>query len=424
VLYLVTGANGTGKTLLTLKHVKELADREGRPVCHNGRFDPRPDGPLRNWRKIDMKDWQAEPDGTIFFVDEAHNDFPKRGNSDPVPEYVRMLAEHRKRGFDFFIITQHPMNIDAFVRRLIGNPGWHRHLKRQAGMALVSQSQWDAVNPNCERPGSGESGQVTMVPYPKEVYAWYTSAQLHTAKVKIPRAVWVLGGCALLVPALAWLGYHSLFSSVLRPEAASADKPRVSSPSARPLRASSVPDGDRGPLTAADYVTARTPRLAGLPFTAPAYDKVTEPTVAPYPAACILHHDSGRCDCYTQQATRLETPQEVCQQIARSGLFVDWQQQVAGVASAAAPLPASVPGGLGAASGAASGRGAGGGGSGSGGGAAFVEVAQSPVFLSSPGDYTPTFYPAIVNEVRPLSDQERRDAAIGAAMHSGDWARH
>lgn len=421
MLYLVTGANGTGKTLLTLKHVKELADREGRPVCHNGRFDPVPNGPLRNWRKIDIRDWQAEPDGTIFFVDECHNDFPKRGNTEAVPEYVRMLAEHRRRGFDFFLITQHPMNLDAFVRRLIGNPGWHRHLKRQAGMALVSQSQWDAVNTQCERPGSGESGQVTMVSYPREVYAWYTSAQLHTAKMKIPRAVYVLVACALAVPLLAWFGYRSLHSSVVPGE--HAIKGSVSESMSSPVKGSSsgrtaAAADEKAPMSAAEYVAARMPRVPGLPFTAAAYDKVTEPAVAPYPAACVFHHASGKCDCYTQQATRLETPQAICEQIARSGIFIDWHQQEAGssvrevapVARGAAmvlpggPVPVSVPGQAASAAAAASGS----------------------VLLSAPGDTTPKFFPAVTSSsglVGEPTPQELRDAAVMLSMRDGQWSK-
>lgn len=339
MLYLVTGANGSAKTLLTLKDVKDLADKDGRPVCYNGRFDLVEDGPLRNWRRIDAKDWQAEPDGTIFFFDECHNDFPVRPASAPVPEYVRMLAEHRKRGFDFFLITQHPQNIDAFVRRLIGNPGWHRHHKRQAGTSLVSVNQWDAVNPQCERPGSGESGQVTMRAFPREVYSWYRSAELHTAKVRIPKAVWILLLCLVLVPALGWLAYSKL--------AARAQPLNLAKPGdgkAVPGASQSAAPGgpvEKRPLTATEYIAARMPRVAGMPFSAPAYDDVAKPVTAPYPAACVHQVKSDKCSCFSQQATRLDVPADTCKQIANSGIFLDWQAaQVPVSASAKAqPLP-------------------------------------------------------------------------------------
>lgn len=409
MLYLVTGANGAGKTLLTLKHVREMADKEARPVCYNGRFDLNEDGPLRAWRKIDIKDWQAEPDGTIFFVDECHNDFPIRPASMAVPEYVRMLAEHRKRGFDFFLITQHPQNIDAFVRRLIGNPGWHRHLKRIAGAGIVSQLQWDAVNPQCERPGSGDSGQVTTVPFPKEVYTWYRSAQLHTAKRKIPRAVYVLVGAAVLVPALTWTALHQVRKNVIgqAPQAA-----RVASGAVSDAGPGSKPEHV---LTPAEYVAARMPRVAGLPFSAAAYDKVTQPSVAPYPAACVLHQESGKCDCYTQQATRLDTPKDVCTQVARSGIFIDWHQEVASVG-----VRELVPGGA-----VVPAR-----------GAVLQPAPAAPVAaLASAGvasgavsaaDTRPVFFPAVTASgglVGEPTVEQTRDAAVQLSMRDGQWSK-
>lgn len=146
MIYLRTGANGTGKTLLTLRDVQEKSLKESRPVYHNGRFEVAPGGPLDSWQKVDFKDWQTVPDGAIFVIDECHNELPPRPSANQPPDWIRMLAEHRRRGFDFYLITQHPLNIDAFVRRLIGSPGWHQHLKRASGAPLVSVLQWAAVN--------------------------------------------------------------------------------------------------------------------------------------------------------------------------------------------------------------------------------------------------------------------------------------
>lgn len=355
MLYLTTGANGSGKTLLTLKLVKDLADKEGRPVCHNGRFEINPDGPLRAWKKIDIRKWQDEPDGTIFFVDECHNDFPKRGGNQPEPDYVRMLAEHRRRGFDFYLITQHPQNMDIFLRRLVGNPGWHRHLKRQAGASVVSVTQWNYVNSDCEKPGSGTDGTLTMMSYPKEVYGWYHSAELHTAKVKIPRAVFVLGACVLAVPALGYVAWRSLFGQMeARAEkiAPGASRSEAARSAPAPGRAPAFA-GERGgarELSATEYVAARQARIPGLAYTAPAFDGVTAPKAAPYPAACLHGRRPGAktesCDCYSQQATRLDVPAELCRQIAANGFFVEWQEGT-GAASRpfVAPVVGSAPGG-------------------------------------------------------------------------------
>lgn len=323
MIYLTTGANGSGKTLLTLKDVRALQLKENRPVCYNGRFDLVEGGELASWKKIDIKDWQAEPDGTIFLVDECHNDFPLRGTNQPPPEYVRMLGEHRKRGFDFFMITQHPQNIDVFVRRLVGTPGHHRHLKRTFGASLVSVLEWSAVNPQCERPNSGESGSVKMVPYPTEVYGWYRSAMLHTGKTRVPKAVYLLAGCLLLLPVAGWFTWKTLMKPRDAAKAVKVDQatvtPRLVAPGA-----SSVPLGP----TVAQYVDLHHERIKGLPYTAAVYDSITVPKDAPYPAACIDGVRPGTkektCVCYTQQATKLPTDLDLCRQIAANGFFLDW----------------------------------------------------------------------------------------------------
>ena len=51
------------------------------------------------------------------------------------------------------------------------------------------------------------------------------------------------------------------------------------------------------PMTAAEYVDSHKPRIAGFAHTAPRYDDVTKPLVAPYPAACMVM--AGECRCYS-----------------------------------------------------------------------------------------------------------------------------
>lgn len=334
MLHLITGTNGAGKTLNTLKWVRERSLKENRPVCHNGRFSPVAGGELSTWKQIDFKDWQKEPDGTIFVIDECHNDLPTRGASAAVPDEVKMLAEHRRRGMDFYLITQHPQNVDNFVRRLIGSPGWHRHLKRTFGADLVSCIEWDAVNPNCEKPGSGKSGTVTMVPFPKEVYSWYTSASLHTGKKKIPRAVWIALASLIIAPALIYFAVSGVYSNV--------KKDRNSSPAGtNQVVAARAAGGESRALTAAEYVNSHVPRIPGFPHTAPAYDAVTQPVEAPYPAACVLMQ--GKCNCYTQQATQLFMPDGLCEHIVRNGFFVDFKLNAKPTDSKSIDKPVSQP---------------------------------------------------------------------------------
>jgi len=332
MLHLTTGGNGAGKTLFTLKDVRERQLKENRPVYYNGRF--KLTSPDFGWIEIDIKDWESCPDGSIFFVDECHNDFPTRKSGSDVPQYVKMLAEHRRRGMDFYLITQHPGNIDVFVRRLIASPGWHRHLKRTFGANLVSQLEWASVNTDCEKAGSGASGTVTTRPFPKEVYGWYESAMLHTGKKKIPFPVYVLGAVLLAVPVLGYLAWGTVGKTSITKAA----PPPGSAPPAQ-----SAPAPDKRPMTTAEMVATYIPRFPGLPHTAPRYDEVTKPVTAPLPSACIA--TASRCECYTQQGTRLDTPDDICRQVVKHGYFVDFAQgQAQARPMQAGPAPALPPG--------------------------------------------------------------------------------
>jgi len=317
MIYLTTGSNGTGKTLFTLKEVREKQLKENRPVYHNGRFTLTTEGEAFGWKQIDFKDWQDCPDGAIFLIDECHNDMPKISAGAAIPPHISALGEHRRRGFDFYLITQHPQNISTFVRKIIGSPGWHRHLKRNFGADLVSQLEWSFTNDSCEKPNAGSSGTVTMRPFPKEVYAWYSSAVLHTGKKRIPRQVWILGVSVLLVPVLFYFGFKSL----MKP----ADQVKAASTGGSGAVGTTVP----GPpvakgLSRSEWLAQSVPRIEGLPATAPKYDKVTEPIDAPYPAACLESKQDG-CKCYTQQATLMTVPVDLCHMIVHRGYFMDWQ---------------------------------------------------------------------------------------------------
>lgn len=364
MIYLRTGANGTGKTLLTLKEVREKQLAENRPVYWNGRFQLTPEKEQEfGWHRVDVKDWQKVPDGAIFLVDEAHNDFPI-SDAKALPEYIKMMAEHRSRGFDFYLITQHPMNLNAFLRRIIAAPGWHQHLKRASGAPLVSVLEWSEVHTSPEKPGSSASGTARMVAYPKEVYSWYQSATLHTAKVRIPKKVWVLVGAVLLLPVCIWGAYSTFIGARETREAAFEKRGAKTATQAASGSFSSSPvvsgPPQNQPLTPVQYAATFVPRIENIPHTAPRYDQLTQPTEPPVIAACLdgknLRTGKTECTCFTQQATPIAIGAELCRQIAHQGFFQDFkapsqvqaqaqqaQQQAVKPPQAASPLPDAVP---------------------------------------------------------------------------------
>lgn len=325
MLYLRTGGNGSGKTLFTLQDVRKLQLETGRPVCHNGRFKIKPEKEAEfGWKKIDFKDWQDQDDGTIFLIDECHYDLPQRPPSQFPPPHIAKLTEHRARGFDFFLLTQHPGNIDKFVRNLVQPPGWHEHVKRLAGAAPVSNfCRWDAVELQCEKMGSGRTGEVKTRAFPKEVYDWYDSAFLHTGKVRVPSRVWVVLACMLAVPTLLYLGFSSAFRNVAGDEVEPAKVVKDGL-----AGATGAPGSSSSPTrvkTTAEFIAAHQPRIEGLRHTAPAYDKLTEPKRVPVPAACMSMGD--KCRCYTQDATVYQTSADICRQIVQNGLWLDFNPE-------------------------------------------------------------------------------------------------
>lgn len=314
MIYLTTGANGAGKTLNTLKLIREKQVAEGRSVYYDGFDMDSAKAAEFGWQHCDPTKWEELPDGAIVIWDECQRNghLPTRGTGAAKPRYVEALGEHRKRGFDFYLITQHPSNIDKFVRGLIGPPGWHRHLKRVFGSEMVSELKWSAVNVNCEKSGAGRSAEVSMKPFPKDVYSWYKSAVLHTGKRQIPKQVYVLGVLLFAVPALFYAGYKQVTAK------------------ASPQSSSAAPAAQNGSVATPqklDYFAGYVPRIEGLPHTAPRYDEVTKPTTAPFPAACV--NMGNRCGCYSQQGTALDVPPDLCKQIVKRGFFQDWQDKPA-----------------------------------------------------------------------------------------------
>ncbi|MBP7645149.1 MAG: hypothetical protein KA751_00180 [Comamonas sp.] len=353
MLYLVTGGMGAGKTVFTLAWVRALQLSSGRPVVMHRWTDPQDDvrkpritlkgeGLTFGWVDIEFEDWEKQPDGTIFIIDECHEVLPTRtGPRSTVPPHIQALATHRHRGFDFYLITQHPKNMDAFVRRLIADPGWHRHLKRRNGSSFVAHLEWPAVNERCEKNDSGKTATVSHHKYPAEVFEWYVSTSLDTAKLRIPKQLYIIIAALIAVPLLIYFVVQFLRgpSADAKPAPAAA-----SSPTNLTLMPSIKRDGsDKVPLNAEQYAATLAPRFPDLAYTAPRYDELTTPKRAPYPAACVQrveHKDD--CKCYTQDATPYPIGLDMCKRFAREGVFIDWHDPSAANASALMPsAPAS-----------------------------------------------------------------------------------
>ncbi|GLS13651.1 zonular occludens toxin domain-containing protein [Hydrogenophaga electricum] len=320
---LITGAPGNGKTLLLLWEVERRRQAEKRPVYYSGVKDL-----LLPWELFgndsadpsaphmtDPANWNTLPVGSIIVIDEAQRLFRNRAVGSKVPDYVAALETHRHKGYDIYLVTQAPALVDSNVRNLVET---HKHLMRKFGSRWATIHEWKGVKANCitTRKDSIES----QFRYPKEVYTWYKSAEVHTVKVRIPAKVIVLMLLPLGLLAAGWIAWQKL-TYLHTPASDRGKDPSAISPSqgtqqqqqARPM-ASAAPNWYEG----------WAPRVPGLPHTAPRYDEVTKPSTAPYPAACLTFGND--CRCYTQQATRMDVDDGLCRDIAANGYFVDWQQ--------------------------------------------------------------------------------------------------
>lgn len=323
MITLTTGVPGSGKSLLTIHRVKEKAEKEMRPVYYSGISDLK-----LPWIELDdPTQWDTLEAGSIIVIDECQRVFRPRGAGQQVPAYISAMETHRHKGYDIYLITQHPMLVDQNIRRLVG---CHWHVVRKFGMQFAQVHEFGSTHEITSR--NLANAIRTDFRYPKEAFNYYKSAELHTHKAKIPKRVWFLAAAPFLLVGLGWYGYNKALDVGKKPEALAAASPAVTS-SVVPAAA---PSGLPAQQTRAQYLAATQPRIDGLHATAPKYDELTRPTDAPWPAACMItkyfDQEKGKkvdkCGCIDQQGNRYGAGDSLCRDIALNGVFKDWGQQV------------------------------------------------------------------------------------------------
>lgn len=317
-IQLVTGLPGNAKTLHTIGEVMKRAEKEGRQVYYHGIKDLNLD-----WEKIEPEKWMDCPDGSIIVIDECQKVFRNRTMGSVPPLHVTELEEHRHRGFDFYIITQHPSLIDPVVRRLVQT---HKHMIRVMGMERSTVHKWNVCIEHPDKPSSRKDSEKEMWAFDKGLYGVYKSAEMHTVRRSIPMRVWGL----LLVPVLLFAAGYAVY--MLTVGKYKVDKPKVDQvakdgqvvPNPMAPAPGQVPPDNRreefDPIKDAQhFVQMNTPRVEGLQYTAPKYDEITRPTTAPVPAMCVQSRNA--CKCWSQQATPLDVGYNMCIEFARNGYF-------------------------------------------------------------------------------------------------------
>lgn len=311
MITVITGVPGSGKTLYALTWLSAKAEKEARQVYYSGIADLK-----LPWIEHDPTKWEELPPGSIIVIDECQRVFRPRANGSTVPSYIAAMETHRHRGVDIVLITQHPMLVDQNIRRLCG---LHFHVVRVWGTQSATVHEWASIKENCDKSRSDSTKHVFK--YPKDVFALYKSAELHTHKARIPGRVYVLAAVPLLLGLLGYRLYASIKARTSDPVSVTGD--------VVPSRSFEVdhsrPPSTQAVMTPAQYAEQFRPRISGLAYTAPAYDQVTRPVRAPYPAACV--QTKALCQCYTQQGTKLETDKALCEAIVAGGFFMAWDER-------------------------------------------------------------------------------------------------
>jgi len=317
MLKLVTGSPGDGKTSNELWDFLYDKQYDGRPkFCTPIKgFDPSKHGvtPIEH-----IKDWEDLPDGSLIFVDEAQDYLGVISGREP-PHWIKQLAKHRHRGFDFIMTTQSPMFVHSFARGLC-KP--HVHYFRPWNMK-GARSTWDSVQNDPNTKTARKSGQTQLVTPNPKVFELYTSTVLDTHKPRPPWKLIVVGVLALLVLASStFVALHNLRSvdqdlatseqSGIPPVATSVKQ--VSGDVAKSVE-------DQQPVWTEETIQ---PRLQGMPWSAPVYDRLTAPSDFPRVAACIFSKTKG-CNCSTQQGTPIDVPESACLAYVKGGSFDPWR---------------------------------------------------------------------------------------------------
>lgn len=307
---LFTGKPGAGKTAQLVAEIMKLREsEEGRPIFAMG-INGLQEGLAADLTMDQLHTWWELPPGSIICIDECQEPhlMPKdRGNP---ADWVQRLAKVRHHGMSFYLTTQHPGNMSAFVRRLVGR---HLHIARKFQSGVVQRFEWEGCADDPESRAARKLSVESVGTLAKEAFDKYKSSQLHTMKRRLPKKVYLFG--ALVVIAIV----AAIAAPMVLKHAQQKNVALISGGGqgmdGQTSRASAA-DADQT-MRRQDMAKWMKPRIEGLPWSAPMFDGMT---VAAQPRVyCIASEDD--CICNTEQGTRYTVAKGVCRVIATSGVY-------------------------------------------------------------------------------------------------------
>jgi Zonula occludens toxin len=306
---LFTGKPGAGKTAQLVAEIIRLREAEpGRPLFQMG-INGLKEGIAADLTMEQLATWWELPPGSILVIDECQEPhlMPKdRGNP---PEWVQRISKVRHYGMSFLLTTQAPENMSAYVRRLVGR---HVHTVNKFQTGVLQKFEWGRCYDDPETRTARKQAIESMGTLPKEVFDLYKSSQLHTVKARVPKKFYLF--IVMVVLSIGGLVAVPLVMKHMRDTAVTAAKGGQVKP-ADNTRAFSAADQS---LRRADYAAWMRPRVAGIPWTAPAFDHLEVKSV---PRLACMQLQTGECNCVTEQGTKVDIPLATCHAIVQDGLY-------------------------------------------------------------------------------------------------------
>ena len=263
------------------------------------------------------------PIGSLIIVDECHYVYPVRPSSRPAPDYIAKLTELRHQGHTLIIMTQHPANIDSYVRNLVSR---HIHLARK--QATTRLYEWNECMTSFS-PMVLKDATSRLYRLPKKAFDYYKSSSVHVKhKRRISPMVYVLLGCII---SIAFIIYR--FSGRNEPEQPINVTPQtqLDAQMASNVLNNATSPGNQEPNTVSNNDTPQAgqslkpsdfvPTIPEKPESKPLYNGIRQPKTFEQVKGVMI--SKGKCTAYSQQGTVVNVSDVFCKKWAKEGLPFD-----------------------------------------------------------------------------------------------------
>ncbi len=334
MLVIRTGKPGHGKTLNTIKEVDAQAARTSRVVYYHNINGLQSDKLEASWYEFDDPEkWFELPHNSIIVIDEAQGWFGNRDPRHKPGDHLTAFETMRHSGFEVHLITQDPRFLDTHARRLAN---LHVHYWRVMKSRQLLRFSSEVVIERVEVMAAFKDADKTRLRIDSKMFDKYTSSNAdHHFKFQPSKKL--IGSVIVILVAgfLLFRAYGLYANKSTAEEGGGQDAVSSAATVAGSLVQMVRPEKPKSEkVEELDYFEARSPRLRNVPASAPIYDELTQPQT--YPKLTCMSSDAESftarlnswqvkdgvgCQCYTQQATRLDIEHAFCMDVVKYGYF-------------------------------------------------------------------------------------------------------